>query len=118
MENEIENKVGIIQKITNSIIKRKTILISILALIIFSLIGLKFLEYSKEKQAKEISEKYIKAGIYLSSDKKDQSKKIYLEIINSKNKFYSVLALNNIIENGLEKDNNKVLQLFCPIQYL
>ncbi len=112
MENEIQNKTGSISKITSIIIKQKKTLISGLTLIIFLFIGLKFFDYYTERKNKEISEKYIKAGIYLSSNKKDQSKKIYKEIIFSKNKFYSILALNNIIENELEKDNDEILKLF------
>ncbi len=116
MENEIQNKTGIISKLTNIIIERKKILISILILITIFLIGLKFFDYYKEEKNKEIAEKYIKAGIYLSSNKKDQSKEIYKEIINSKNKFYSILALNNIVENELEEDNDEILKLFNLVE--
>ncbi len=118
MENEIENKSSIIQRIIIILNKRKKLLISILILIILSLLGLKFFNYNKEKQNKEISEKYIKAGIYLSSNKKEQSLKIYKEIINSKNKFYSILALNNIIENNLEINSGEILKLFKSIEQI
>ncbi len=116
MENEIENKSGLTQRILSLIIERKKILISIFISIILLFLGLKIFDYFKEIQNKEISEKYIKAGIYLSSNKKEQSLKIYREIINSKNKFYSILALNNIIENNLESDNNKILELFSSAE--
>ena len=66
----------------------------------------------KENQNKKISEEYIKAGIMLTQNKKDKAKDIYKDIILTKNKFYSYLALNNIIENELIRDNNEILQLF------
>ena len=118
MENEIENKSGVIHKIINFLTKRKKILFSFLILIIFSIVGLKLFNYYKETKNKEISERFIKAGIYLSSDKKKQSKEIYKEIIYSRNKFYSILALNNIIENNLEEDTKEILKLFDLVENL
>ena len=61
---------------------------------------------------------YITAGIYLLSKDYEKSKSIYKEIILSKNKFYSVLALNNIIENALEKDNEEIQPLLDEITIL
>ena len=116
MENEIENKPGIIEKLTSIFIKRKNFIISLFILVIFSFIGFKFFDYYKEKKNKDISEKFIKAGIYLSSDKKNQSKEIYKDIIKSKNKFYSILALNNIIENNLEENSDEILGLFNLVE--
>ncbi len=116
MENEIDNKPGIISKITSTIIKRKKVLISITILVIFALLGLKFLDFYVEKENKKISEKYIKAGIFLSANKKNEAKKIYKEIIDNKNKFYSILALNNIIENDLVKESGEVLKLFDLVE--
>ncbi len=116
MENEIENKLGTVQKIINTLIEKKKILFSILILIILFLVGFKFLDYYKQNLNTEISEKYIKAGIFLSSNKKEESKKIYMEIIESKNNFYSILALNNIIENDLEKNSDEVLKLFESVE--
>jgi len=71
-----------------------------------------FLNYHYESQNEKISEKYIKAGIYLSSKDEEKAKNIYKEIILSKNKFYSLLALNNIIEKELEENSNEILKLF------
>ena len=67
---------------------------------------------------KFISEKYIQAGLYLSSEEKEKAKKLYKEIILSKNAFYSVLALNTIIEKNLEKNENEVLSYFTIVQDL
>ena len=69
-----------------------------------------------ENKNKKISEKYIQAGIYLTSKDKINSKKLYEEIILSKNKFYSSLALNKILENELEQNNQNILDYFDIIE--
>jgi len=112
MENEIVDKSNLIEKIINFIKKKKKLFVVILILIIFTLLGFIFLNYYENTQNKKISEKYIKAGIYLSSKDKEKSKLIYKDIILSKNKFYSSLALNNIIENDLEQNSDEVLKFF------
>ena len=56
--------------------------------------------------------KYIEAGLYLASDKKNQSKDLYEEIILSKNEFYSILALNTILEKNLISDKEIILDYF------
>ena len=112
MENEITNKSNLIERISNIVKKKKKLLLSILFIIIAILSAMIFLNYYQDNQNEKISEKYIKAGIYLSSKDKEKSKSIYKEIIFSKNKFYSILALNNIIENDLEENNDEVLKFF------
>ena len=43
---------------------------------------------------------------------KETAQKIYEEIIISKNKFYSILSLNSIIEQNLIFDRDKILEYF------
>ena len=112
MENEITDKSNLIAKISNIAKEKKKLLLSILFIIIAILSAMIFLNYYQDNQNEKISEKYIKAGIYLSSKDKEKSKSIYKEIIFSKNKFYSILALNNIIENDHEENNDEVLKFF------
>ena len=112
MENEIENKSNLIERISNIVKVKKKLLLSILFIIIAILLAMVFLNYYQENQNEKVSEKYIKAGIYLSSNDKEKSKSIYKEIIFSNNKFYSILALNKIIENDLEENNDEVLKFF------
>ena len=50
------------------------------------------------------------------SSKKDEAKKIYEEIILSKNEFYSILALNKLIEENLINDKKKILNYFKMIE--
>ena len=81
-------------------------------------LGLSYLNYYQNSENEKISEKFVQAGIYISSNEKEKSKIILKEIIFSKNKFYSILALNNIIENDLEKDNEEILKFFEIIENL
>tara|TARA_B100001996_G_scaffold360600_1_gene326724 strand:- start:659 stop:1165 length:507 start_codon:yes stop_codon:yes gene_type:complete len=112
MEDNIVDKSDLIQKIGNIVKKQKKLMLSILLIIIVVLSAIIFLNYYQNNQNEKISEKYIKAGIYLSSKNKEKSKLIYKEIILSKNKFYSILALNNIVENNLEENSDEILKLF------
>ena len=48
-------------------------------------------------------------------DKKN-SKIIYKEIIKSGDKLYSILALNSILENDLEENNEEVLKMFKIVE--
>ena len=116
MENKIEKKINLIENLKQIFEKKKKIFITLIISFIIILIGVNFSGYNKKIQNEKISEKYIKAGIYLSSKNLKKSKKIYEEIVNSKNKFYSSLALNNIIENELEEDSEKILKLFKVIE--
>ena len=70
----------------------------------------------KEKKNIKIGQKYIQAGIYLSSNQKEGAQKIYEEIIFSKNQFYSILALNAIIEKDLVSDKNKIIEYFDIVE--
>ena len=114
MENEKE--VNSIEKIENFLRKNKNILLIILTLIIFVLIGVSYLNYYQKSKNEKVSEKFIQAGIYLSLNQQEKSKKIYKEIITNKNKFYSLLALNSIIDNDLEQNNEEVLELFNIVE--
>ena len=112
MENETIEELNIIKKISNIVIKKKKLFLSLALIVIVILSLIIFLNYYQNTQNNKISEKYIKAGIYLLSKDNEKSKSIYKEIVLSKNKFYSILALNNIIENDLEKNNEEILKFF------
>ena len=114
MENEKE--INSLEKIENFIQKNKNILLIILTLIIFFLIGISYFHYYQKYKNDKVSEKFVQAGIYLSLNQQEKSKKIYKEIITSKNKFYSLLALNNIIDNDLEQNDEEILKLFNVVE--
>ena len=52
----------------------------------------------------------------MASNEKVKSKIIYKDIVLSKNKLYSSLALNNILENNLEPNRDEVLKLFDIVE--
>jgi len=116
MEQNENNKIELKDRLisfynTNKI--KIYIFIGILLLIVFSIA---FITISNEKNNILTGNKYIKAGLYLTSGKKDQSKNLYEEIIFSKNKFYSILALNKLIENNLISDKNEILNYFQIVE--
>ena len=114
MENE--TKINSSEKIENFVQKNKNILLIIFTLIIFALVGISYFNYYQKSKNEKVSEKFVQAGIYLSLNKQEESKKIYKEIVTSKNKFYSLLALNSIIDNDLEQNNEEVLELFNIVE--
>ena len=114
MENE--EKIDFFERVENFVKKNKNILLTILTLTIFIVIGVNYLNYYQKSKNEKISEKFVQAGIYLSLNKQEESKKIYKEVISSKNKFYSILALNNILDNDLEQNNEEVLKLFDIVE--
>tara|TARA_X000000950_G_scaffold284326_1_gene387186 strand:+ start:225 stop:710 length:486 start_codon:yes stop_codon:yes gene_type:complete len=71
-----------------------------------------FLKINNEKKNILAAEKYVEAGLYLSTDRKDIAISIYEEIIFSDNKIYSILALNTVLEKNLISDNEKILEYF------
>ena len=81
-------------------------------MIILLCLSLIFFQINNNRKNILLSEKFMNAQIYLSIDKKIKALNIYEELIKSKNKFYSNMALNMIIENDLEKDSSIVLNYF------
>tara|TARA_B100001029_G_C14792225_1_gene302475 strand:+ start:68 stop:574 length:507 start_codon:yes stop_codon:yes gene_type:complete len=118
MENENINKSNFFDKALELIKNKKTYFISFLLIILLILSLFAFFKYYQDLQNNKISENYIKAGLYLTSGDREKSKLAYKDIILSKNKFYSILALNNIIENNLEKEKDEILKLFEVIENL
>jgi len=118
MENKIDNSVNYINKFKKIYNKRKKTFLLILVLAIIALIGLNIVNIYKINSNKKIAEKYIQAGLLLASKDNVKAKTLYREIIYSKNKFYSQLSLNTMIENKLEKNENEVLKLFEAVQQI
>ena len=114
MENE--EKINFLERTKIFIKENKRIFISIIILIFLVFTSIKYYDYYQESQNEIVSEKFIQAGIYLSSNKKEKSIDMYEEIILSKNKFYSLLALNEIIDNELKTNEKEILKLFEVIE--
>jgi len=114
MENE--NKTSFLDKIKIFLKRNIFIFISLITIVIIFAIFLGYNNYAKNINNEKISEKYIKAGIFLTLNKKEDSNFLLQEIIRDKNEFYSILSLNTIIDNNLEKNSDEVLKLFNIIE--
>ena len=118
MQQNQDNNIEVKNRIIDFLVKNKKLIISFLIIAIVIISSLIFIKIKNEKKNDLISEKYIEAGIYLSNKEINKSIKIYDEIIVSKNKFYSILALNILIEKNLIKDKDKILNYFEIVEDL
>jgi len=116
MEEKIDNKAMLKDRLISFYNFNKTKIYIITGFLIIILILISFIKINKNNKNILISEKYIEAGIYLTSDKKEKARILYEEIILSKNKFYSVLALNTLLEKNLELNEDKILNYFLVIE--
>ena len=118
MDQDKENNIEFIDKLKLFFVEQKIKIILIFSTFISLLIIFAVTMIFQERKNILISEKFIKANIFLSSENKDKSKELYEEIIKSKNKFYSILALNMILEKGLENNEDKIIKYFNILQDL
>ena len=98
MDNSLDNNINPTNKIKLFYSSNKLKIIFIFISLFLLLISIIVFNVLKEKKNNSIAEKYVQVGLYLSSGEKNKAKNFYEEIINSKNKVYSILALNLIIE--------------------
>ena len=118
MEQKLETKVTLKEKMTNFFQFHKVkIFISLCVILIISITTI-FIQQKKEKNNILIAEKYIQAVLKLTQNKETEAKNLLDEIILSENKFYSVLALNRIIEKNLISKNEKILEYFDVLENL
>ena len=118
MDQNLDKKKEIKEKLILFFKKNKLKFLVFSAILILVLFIFLFLQIKENKKNSLNSEKYIQAGIYLATNDLEKSKEIYVEIINNKSKFYSILALNAIIEKNLESDKKKVLDYFDIVENL
>ena len=118
MEQNLDNKIDIKERIINFYKKNKIKIYIFIIGIIILIISISLLEINKQKKNNLISEQYTNAGIFYAENKKDESKRIYEKILKSKNSFYSNLALINLLEKNLEDNSSKILQYFAIVEKL
>ena len=116
MEDNLENKKDFKNRLIGLYNQNKLKLLVIILIILIILISLIFLKYNNEKRNIMLAEKYVQAGLLLAAKKEDNAKKLYEEIIMSENKFYSILALNTIIEKDLISNKKKILKYFDVLE--
>ncbi len=115
MENT-ENKIDFKSKIIFFYNKNKFKIFLISGVILIASIFLIFLDINKNKKNNLISEKYIQAGIYLASGNDKDAKILLDEIILSRNNFYSILALNVILDKNLEIKKDLIMNYFKVVE--
>ena len=118
MELNVDKKIEFKDKLNSYYSKNKLKIYIVIIISIFSIISVNLFNINKEKKNEFIAEKYIQAGLLLSSKNQEKSKKIYEEIILSENNFYSILSLNTILEENLITDKNKILEYFSIVEKL
>ncbi len=118
MEEKAENTLVIKDKIFSFIKKNYIKILFIVFLVTLSLAILIFFQFNQKKKNNLISEEYLKASLMISSNEFEKSREILENIIFSKNKFYSNLALNLILEKKLEKDFNRIISYFEAVEKL
>ena len=91
---------------------------SLIVVLTISVFGFFLIKIKEEKKNQYISEQFIQAGLFLTLNKNNKAKKLLEDIILSKNKFYSVLSLNIILEKNLENEKKKILDYFEIIENL
>ena len=116
MDQSLENKINFKNKLINFYNFNKNKIRTIIIIFFITLVTFVFLKQNSEKKKIVVAEKYIQAGIYLTSNNKIKATELYEDIILSKNNFYSSLALNKIIEKNLILDKDKIIDYFSVLQ--
>ena len=116
MEENIEKKQELKSRFIHFFDKNKFKFFILISLIVIAIFALSLFQINVKKKNSLIAEKYIQAGIYLADKKRADAILIFEEIIESKNKFYSILSLNTILEKKLLTDKKKILLLFKKIE--
>ena len=116
MDQSLNKKIEFKDRIASFYTNNKFKVYLFIGILVTSIILLFFVNINKEKNNNLVAEKYIQAEQHLSSNENEKARNIYEQIILSENKFYSILALNNIIEKNLEKDDNKILEYFMLVE--
>ena len=118
MEKEQNNNFELKDRIINKFRNNKLIIIIFLIILSTIFVTIYVFKSISEKENLQASEKYIRAGLFLASEKREKSRALFEEIILSKNKTYSILALNAILEQNLESDERKILEYFRIVEKL
>jgi hypothetical protein len=95
--------------------KNLKIIIIIISIILIGFAVFIWLDIRNNNKNILISNQYNEAVILIKKDQKQKAINILKKIINEENNFYSPLSLYLILENQLEEDPKKILELFDKI---
>ena len=100
--------------ITSFVKKKKKTIIYILIIIVLLLIAFFTYRYFLQQKHIETSEQFNTAKIEISKNI-EKSKNILISIVEDKNKFYSPMSLNLLLEKKINLPNEKILELFDKV---
>tara|TARA_B100001057_G_C22830840_1_gene943346 strand:+ start:540 stop:1049 length:510 start_codon:yes stop_codon:yes gene_type:complete len=112
MDQSLDKKIEAKEKVLNFLKKNKFRLFILFLILIVFLTSFFLVKYLNKKENILTSENYIKGGILLADNQNDEAKKYFEKIVETGDNFYSLLALNTILEKNLITDQKKVLQYF------
>ena len=118
MDLEIDKKKEFKNKIVNFYFNNKSKIYILLFIFLISIISLFLFKKNQNEKNNLVSEKYMQAGIYMQKNDNKNAIILLNDVILSKNKFYSVLALNTILEKNLVTEKKKILNYFEIIEKL
>ena len=116
MDQEKDKEIKLRDKLVLFFKSNKKIIIFFIIIFIFSVFSLVFFDVYKNKKNDLAAEKYIYAGNLLNLNEEEKAKELYIDVLFSKNKFYSIIALNTILEKKLETNNKKILEYFDVLE--
>jgi len=99
-------------KVFNFLQKNKLKIIVITVAIILAVSSFSIYSFFKEKKKINLSNTYIEATVMLKQDELDKAEENLKKLVLSKDPFYSMIALNLIINKGLFKKNIEVVDFF------
>ena len=112
MDQNLNSKIEIKDRITNFYNKNKIKVFLFISILIILFISFNIIKINNNNKNILIAEKYVKAGLAINSGDTEKTKILLDEIILSKNSFYGILALNLILEKNLISDKNQILNYF------
>ena len=116
MDQNLERKQELKNKIINFYNLNKVKVFFFILIFLIGVISTIFFKINSERKNILISDKYIQAGLYLSSNNDKKAKILFEEIIQSNNKFYSILAFNTVLEKNLISDKKQILKYFSVLE--
>ena len=114
MSDQILN-ITIQNKIINFVKKNLKKIIFLLIFLILTLFSYFVYADLKKKNDIKLSEQYMHATIQFKKSKIVVTKQLMEDLVNKSHKFYSPLALYFLIENNLETDSLKIINMFDKI---
>ena len=116
MDQNLERKQELKNKIINFYNLNKVKVFFFILIFLIGVISTIFFKINSERKNILISDKYIQAGLYLSSNNDKKAKILFEEIVLSNSKFYSILAFNTILEKNLISDKKQILKYFSVLE--